>query len=74
MKEGATQLRTTTYTGPQGPVIPYRIPIDDLGNELPMGHGGRRLKRPRCRQRHEPYAQGEEVAQQEEGQPMDEAQ
>ena len=37
MREVSQQLLTTTYTGPQGPVLRTLIPLDSYGNELPIG-------------------------------------
>ena len=47
MREVASQLRLTTYTGPPGPTLTTRIPLDIYGNELPKCLGGQRLKRAR---------------------------
>ena len=55
MKEVTRQLRLTTYTGPQGPMIPYAIPVDEAGNEVPLTLGGHRLKRHRPQGQHCPY-------------------
>ena len=47
MREVASQLRLTTYTGPPGPALITRTPVDIYGNELPRCLGGQRLKRAR---------------------------
>lgn len=53
------QLRATTYTGPQGPVLPVYWVADELGN-LPAAAGGA-VKRPRwstvkqTTKQHQPY-------------------
>lgn len=55
IREVTAQLRLTTYTGPQGPVLQYLWPTDDGGNEIrPEDHG--RPKRLRMEStRHQPY-------------------
>ena len=37
IREVTNQLRLTTYTGPQGPVLPVVWPMDAFGNELTEG-------------------------------------
>ena len=62
MRQVTNQLRLTTYTGPQGPVLPHVWPMDAFGNEIAVT--SKAVKRPRPAQgtrqdsvqQHIPYA------------------
>ena len=57
----AGQLRTSTYTGPQGPVLPIYYPTDSWGNLIPTSSASQPAKRPRVVRpnrvdgQHQPY-------------------
>ena len=57
----AGQLRTSTYTGPQGPVLPIYYPTDSWGNLLPTSGASQPANRPRVVRsnrvdgQHQPY-------------------
>ena len=46
LRSVSRQLRLTTYTGPQGPQLPFVPAIDDLGNALPRTWGDGPVVRP----------------------------
>ena len=57
MREVTTQLRLTTYTGPQGPVLPHIWPTDYFGNNIPTTQSSRPKRQRAEAAQHQPYAQ-----------------